>query len=92
MFSHWLKLCGLGLLTASIIKTSLRLSAKRRDKSSIYFRCIEVGLGIAGRRSAPLNMMIKNKIPKKAPWGVDPGSDLLLEVAPSAWIYQKDKR
>ena len=45
-----LKLRGLGLLMGSVTKASFRLMEKRRDKSSMYFRCNERGLGTAGQR------------------------------------------
>ena len=62
-----LKFRGLGLLMGSVTKASFRLMKKRRDKSSMYFRCNERGLGTAGRRRPPLNMIMNSKMLKKVP-------------------------
>ena len=37
---------------------------------------LNVILGIFGRNDAPLYFTMKKKIPKKAPWGEEPGRDL----------------
>ena len=39
-----------------------------------------------GRKDAPLYLMIKKNIPKKAPWGELPGKSLGDDVAP---LYDK---
>ena len=40
------------------------------------------GLGISGRRRAPLNLTIKKKHPRKTPCGAEPGRDLGEDTAP----------
>ena len=42
----------------------------------------EFGLGTAGLKRAPLNIIINSKIPRNAPCGVDPGRCFLEDVAP----------
>ena len=42
----------------------------------------QAGLGIAGLIAALLNLMMKKRLPRKTPWGEDPGSDLLVEEQP----------
>ena len=68
---------GLGLLTGSGERDTLRLMAERRLKSSIHFSEKDDDLGILGLRSAPLNLMMNSKIPSSAPCGVNPGRYLL---------------
>ena len=43
---------------------------------------LNVILGIFGRKDAPLYLTMKKKIPKKAPWGEEPGRDLGEEASP----------
>ena len=40
------------------------------------------GLGTHGLKSAPLNLTMKKKQPRKTPWGEDPGRALTVDVAP----------
>ena len=56
-------------------------------RSSIYFRLREFSLGMAGLKSAPLNTMMKSKIPRKAPWGDDPGNHFLEDIDPLYLMY-----
>ena len=51
-------------------------------RSSMYLRLREFILGMAGLSKAPLKMIINKRIPRKAPWGEEPGSNLLVEVDP----------
>ena len=56
-------------------------------KSSMYLRFSELGLGMAGLSKAPLKMMMNSRIPKKAPWGEDPGKSFLDEDSPLYLMY-----
>ena len=48
----------------------------------MYLRLSELSLGILGLRRAPLKIIMKSKMPRKAPCGEDQGKDLREEVAP----------
>ena len=52
----------------------------------MYLRLNELGLGMAGLSRAPLNIIMKSRIPKKAPWGEDPGSSFMEDDDPSYLI------
>ena len=81
------KVNGLGLSTESATKDNFRLMAVSKLRSSMYFKEREDGLGMRGLSKAPLNLMIKSKIPSSAPCGVDPGNIRLEELAPLYLMY-----
>ena len=60
----------------------MRFKAINTLRSSMYLRLRDFSLGIAGLIKAPLKMITNNRILRKAPWGEEPGSNLLVEVDP----------
>ena len=78
----WLKVSGKTLPVVTGTKQLLKLKAANMLRSSTYFKFSELGLGMDGLRRAPLKIIMKSKIPKKAPWGEDPGRLLLEDMEP----------
>ena len=76
-----LKLKGWGLSTGSSSRHLLRLKAYSMLRSSMYLRLREFGLGTASFKRAPLNMMIKRRMSRYAPWGEDPVRSFLEDVS-----------
>ena len=72
----------MALFTGSGTRHLLRLKAANMLRSSTNFRLSEYNLGIAGLRRAPLKTIMKSKIPRKAPWGDDPGRYFLEDEDP----------
>ena len=72
----------------STIREDSRLMLTPTEPSSIYFNFTdedslkESGRGIGGLRKAPLNLIMKTKPPRKAPWGVPAGKSLKDDSAP----------
>ena len=58
---------GLGLSTGSSIRTVFRFRATSKLRSSMYFKLSAYCLGMDGLRAAPLKMIMKSKMPRKAP-------------------------
>ena len=83
---------GRGRVSGSSIRQVLRLMLTATDPSSIYFTFSaeeflkERGRGIGGLRKAPLNLIMKIKPPRKAPWGVPAGRSLGEDSTPSMQV------